>query len=95
MSPWMRTESARRVSHHMVEYDPFVKSQLASRNQLQGLLWCKFGHVAADLRKKEIPVIHRVAAQKVEGWPRLGGKGAGEGGELGGRVKQQERGSKW
>ena len=31
---------------HMVEHDPFTKSQLASRNQRQGFVWCKFGHVA-------------------------------------------------
>ena len=30
---------------HTVDYDPFIKSQLASHNQFQGLTWCKFGHV--------------------------------------------------
>jgi hypothetical protein len=25
-------------------HDPFIKGQLASRNQLQGLIWCTFGH---------------------------------------------------
>jgi len=33
------------VQYHTVEYDPFIKSQLASRNQLQGRVWCKCGHV--------------------------------------------------
>ena len=28
-----------------MEYDTFIKSQLASRNLVQGLMWCKFGHV--------------------------------------------------
>ena len=30
---------------HTEEYDPFIQSQLARRNQLSGLMWCKFGHV--------------------------------------------------
>ena len=30
---------------HSVEVDSFIKSQLASRSQLSGLIWCKFGHV--------------------------------------------------
>ena len=28
-----------------VDYDPFINSQPALRNYLQGLMWCKFGHV--------------------------------------------------
>ena len=32
-------------SYHTVEYDPFIKRQLASRNQLEGQMWCNFGHV--------------------------------------------------
>ena len=35
-----------RASSHTGEYDSFIKSQLESRNQLQGLMQCKFGHVA-------------------------------------------------
>ena len=35
--------------YHTVEYDPFIKSQLASRNQLSDLMWCKFGHVPPDV----------------------------------------------
>ena len=30
---------------HTVEYDPSIKSQLALSNQIEGLIWCKFGHV--------------------------------------------------
>ena len=30
---------------HTVEYDRFIKSQLASRYSIQGLMLCKFGHV--------------------------------------------------
>ena len=32
---------------HTVDCDPFIKGQLASRNQLSGLVWCKFGHATA------------------------------------------------
>jgi hypothetical protein len=31
--------------NHTVAHDPFIKSQLASRNQLEGLMWYTFGHV--------------------------------------------------
>jgi len=34
---------------HTMEYDPFIKSQLASRNELEGLMWCKFGHVTLKI----------------------------------------------
>jgi len=27
----------------MVDYDPLIKRQLASRDELQGLLWCALG----------------------------------------------------
>ena len=37
--------SPDRSNPHTVEYDPFIKSQLAARNYLYGLVWCKFGHV--------------------------------------------------
>ena len=30
---------------HTMNYGPFIKIQLASRNQLEGLMWRKFGHV--------------------------------------------------
>ena len=30
---------------HTVDYDPFIQSQLASCNQLEGLTLCKIGHV--------------------------------------------------
>ena len=32
----------QRGACHTVDYDPSIKSQLASRNLLEGLLWCKF-----------------------------------------------------
>ena len=34
---------------HTVEFDPFIKSQLTARNQLQGLMWCKFGQVTLKI----------------------------------------------
>ena len=40
---------------HMVENDPFIKSQLASRNQLYGLMRCKFGHVTFANPDKRSP----------------------------------------
>ena len=30
------------------EYDPFIKSQLASRNEREGLFWCISGHVTVQ-----------------------------------------------
>ena len=36
------------LTSHTVEYDPFIKSQLASRNQLSGFTWCEFGHVTPN-----------------------------------------------
>ena len=39
---------AARLLHHTVDYAPFIKSQLASRNQLEGLVWCTFGHVTLE-----------------------------------------------
>ena len=33
------------IHTHLVEFEPFIKSQLASSSQLQGVVWCKFGHV--------------------------------------------------
>jgi len=42
-----------------VDYDPFIKSQLASRNQLQDLMWCKFGHVSPlNLRRTKPRFTH-------------------------------------
>jgi len=38
-----------------VDYDRFIKSQLASRNQLKGLVWCKFG----KFRGNEPLEVHR------------------------------------
>jgi hypothetical protein len=33
----------------MVEYEPFIKSQIASRGYLQGLMRSKFGHVTPQI----------------------------------------------
>ena len=33
------------ITNHTVEFDPFIKSQLASHNQFESLMWCKLGHV--------------------------------------------------
>jgi len=38
-----------------VEYDPFIKSQLAARNQLYGLIWFKFGHVTLEISSQRNP----------------------------------------
>ena len=48
--------------HRTVEYDPLIKSQLESRNQLQGFMWCKFGHVPLKIGGNETRVVHRVAS---------------------------------
>jgi len=45
-----------------MEYDPFIKSQLASRIQLWGFMLCKFSHVTFEIRTKEIFEAHRVGA---------------------------------
>ena len=34
--------------NHTMEFNPFIKSQLASHNQLGGVMWCKFGHVTPE-----------------------------------------------
>ena len=41
-------------------YDPSVKSQLASRNSLEGLVWCKSGHVPLIIQGNKTSVAHRV-----------------------------------
>ena len=33
---------------HTVQNDPFVESQLASHDRLQGRMWCKFNHVTPE-----------------------------------------------
>ena len=38
---------------HTVEYDPFITSHLAPPNSLQGLTWCKFGHVTLKIWDKK------------------------------------------
>jgi hypothetical protein len=41
--------------NHTVEYDPFMKRQLTSRNQLEGLLWGKLGHVTPRFMQERNP----------------------------------------
>ena len=43
-----------------VKSTPVIKSQLASRNQLWGLLWCKFGHVTLKISTRQNPILHCV-----------------------------------
>ena len=45
----------RFARSHTVEYDPFIKSQLASRNQIEGLMRCKFGHVTSRMWAQRDP----------------------------------------
>ena len=40
---------------HAVEYDPFIKSQLASGNLLEGLMRCKFGHLTLRILRERTP----------------------------------------
>ena len=40
-----RWRSVARKTTRTVEHDPFIKRQLASRNQLEGLMWFEFGDV--------------------------------------------------
>ena len=47
-----------------VDYDPFIKSQLVSCNQLKGLIWCKFGHVTVKNRPNKPLEVHRVEMRK-------------------------------
>jgi hypothetical protein len=39
------TNLVQRNGTHKDDYDPFIKSDLASRNELSSLMWCKYGHV--------------------------------------------------
>ena len=43
-----------------MEYDPFLKSQLASRSQLKGLMWCKFDNVTLEYPNEKNLGLHRV-----------------------------------
>ena len=40
---------------HTVEFDPFIKFQLASRNRLQGLMWLKFGRITLGYPRQRNP----------------------------------------
>jgi len=53
----------RRINFALrtVEYGPFIKRQVAARNLLEGLVWCKFGHVPpAEFRGVETLELHQV-----------------------------------
>ena len=45
----------RKNANRTAEFDPFIKSQLASRNQLLRLMWCKFGHVMLEKSRQRNP----------------------------------------
>jgi hypothetical protein len=45
---------------HTVDYDPFIKSQLASINQYQGLLWSRN---TPETGPNKTLVLHRVAGR--------------------------------
>ena len=47
--------TAARLTVHTVEYDHVTESQLASRNHLQGRMWCKFGHVTLEISRQRNP----------------------------------------
>ena len=32
-----------------MEYEPFIESQLVPRNEVQGRMWCKSGHVTPGM----------------------------------------------
>ena len=55
----IRTETShRKVSapgNHTLDYDPFIQSQLASRNQLEGPTWCEFAHATFEISNKRNP----------------------------------------
>ena len=38
-----------KVTLHMVEGDPFMKRQLASRDSLKGSMWCQLSHVTLQI----------------------------------------------
>ena len=47
---------------HSVEFDPFTKSQLASCNEPESVIWCKFGHMPCKIphgRNPQTPPIGR------------------------------------
>jgi len=49
------------VSIPFSRYDPFIISQIASRDQVQGVIWCKFGHIPPPkIGPNETRVAHRV-----------------------------------
>ena len=42
-------EAFTEGTHHTVDYDRFIKSQVAPRNDFQGLACCKFGHFTVQI----------------------------------------------
>jgi len=39
--------------HQTMDYDPFIKSQLASRNELSGLMWREISHVTLEISRQQ------------------------------------------
>ena len=58
------------ASGHTMDYDPLIKSQLASRNQLWGLVWCKFGHMTLKIwgGRRALMLLREAAASGK--WPK-------------------------
>ena len=60
------------VHIHTVVYGPFITSQLASRNELECLMWCKFGNVTLkklkqrNLRSLPCGGVFRVEGRQIE-----------------------------
>ena len=46
---WAGERCLHLLLYHTEDYDPFIKSQLPSRNQLKGRMWCKCGHVIPQI----------------------------------------------
>ena len=44
-----------RHAIYTVRYKPFFERKLASRNQGQGLVWCKFGHINVEILTQRKP----------------------------------------
>ena len=50
-----RPRIASDTTPHTVEYNLFIKSHLASRNEIYGLMWCNFGHATFEHPNKQNP----------------------------------------
>jgi len=66
--PHVQYNQASSLKHvHTVEYDPFIQSQLAPCNWIEGPIWCKDGHVKLEILSNGILVLHRVERQYLHG----------------------------